>query len=86
MFKVFLCVWLATCASLIAAGVTKHISTYFFKSTHFKKLKDALEREFILQVMACAASLTYTLSRWQGSSFPVPAPSFSFTSSSSSFL
>ena len=37
-------------ASLIAAGTTKYISTHFYKSTHFKKLKVALEKEFQLQV------------------------------------
>eukprot|EP00192_Tetraselmis_astigmatica_P003590 CAMPEP_0117676600 /NCGR_PEP_ID=MMETSP0804-20121206/16262_1 /TAXON_ID=1074897 /ORGANISM="Tetraselmis astigmatica, Strain CCMP880" /LENGTH=544 /DNA_ID=CAMNT_0005485755 /DNA_START=98 /DNA_END=1730 /DNA_ORIENTATION=+ len=51
-FKVLLCIFVATLASLIAAGVTKFISTHFYKSTHFKKLKEALEIEFQLRALS----------------------------------
>ena len=53
------CFLVYSVASLIAAGVTKYISTHFYKSTHFKKLKAALEKEFQLQVR-------HTLAPWGG--------------------
>jgi hypothetical protein len=48
--RILLCVLLASCASLIASVFTKLISTHFYRSTHFKKLHEALGKEFQLKV------------------------------------
>mmetsp|Transcript_26508 Transcript_26508/g.74517 ORF Transcript_26508/g.74517 Transcript_26508/m.74517 type:complete len:728 (+) Transcript_26508:274-2457(+) len=50
--KVLACVLVATMARLIAASIAKAMSTHFYKSTHFKKLKAALEKEFQLRALS----------------------------------
>jgi len=50
--RILLCVLLASCASLIASVFTKLISTHFYRSTHFKKLHEALGKEFQLKALS----------------------------------
>lgn len=51
--RIVLCLLIATIASLIASICTKAISTHFYRSTHFKKLHEALGKEFQLKVPVC---------------------------------
>lgn len=53
--RIVLCVLIATIASLIASVCTKAISTNFYRSTHFKKLHEALGSEFKLKVPQSAS-------------------------------
>ena len=50
MEKCLLCFSLFCLASWIACVASKVLSTHFYKSTHFKKFKEALNREYILHV------------------------------------
>jgi len=50
--RIVLCVLIATIASLIASVCTKAISTNFYRSTHFKKLHEALGSEFKLKALS----------------------------------
>jgi len=50
--RIAACALVATIASLLAAALTKHVSTKFYSSTHFKKLHDALDQEYQLRALS----------------------------------
>jgi len=52
MMKIILCLTLASLATFLAALAAKMISTHFLKSTHFKKLHMALEKEHYLKTLS----------------------------------
>lgn len=48
--RVHICMILFSLANLAKAGLAKMLSTHFYKTAHFKKLEQALEKEYYLQV------------------------------------
>eukprot|EP00873_Tetraselmis_striata_P022183 jgi/Tetstr1/442447/TSEL_003193.t1 len=52
VMNVILCFFVGTIATLLAATATKLLSTHFYKSTHFKKLQAALDKEYMLKILS----------------------------------
>lgn len=50
MEKALLCVLLFAAACWISSAATKAASTHFYRTAHFKKMQEALEKEYYLQV------------------------------------
>lgn len=50
--NIILCLFVASLATLLAAAATKLLSTHFYKSTHFKKLQAALDKEYRLKILS----------------------------------
>lgn len=48
--RALLCVLLFAAACWISSGATKVASTHFYRTAHFKKMQEALEKEYYLQV------------------------------------
>jgi hypothetical protein len=60
--RVLLCVLIFAGACWISSGVTKAASTHFYRTAHFKKMQEALEKEYYLQVTTVLATRTATRS------------------------
>eukprot|EP00873_Tetraselmis_striata_P005195 jgi/Tetstr1/425459/TSEL_015906.t1 len=52
IMKIILCCTLGSLATFLAALVAKLISTHFLKSTHFRKLHVALEKEYYMKILS----------------------------------
>jgi len=50
--KCLLCLGLFLTASWLACLASKMLSTHFYKSTHFKKFREALNREYVLHALS----------------------------------
>jgi len=50
--RVLLCVLLFAGACWISSGATKAASTHFYRTAHFKKMQEALEKEYYLQALS----------------------------------
>eukprot|EP00873_Tetraselmis_striata_P023633 jgi/Tetstr1/443897/TSEL_031849.t1 len=52
MEKALLCVLLFAAACWISSAATKAASTHFYRTAHFKKMQEALEKEYYLQALS----------------------------------
>ncbi|EFJ41662.1 hypothetical protein VOLCADRAFT_98375 [Volvox carteri f. nagariensis] len=52
VWNVLLCLMLFCLANLLKAVLAKLLTTHFYRTAHFKKLKSALEKEYALQVLS----------------------------------
>ncbi|GLI59883.1 hypothetical protein VaNZ11_001803, partial [Volvox africanus] len=55
-WRVVLCIMLFTLANLIKVVTAKIFSMHFYRTAHFKKLKDSLEKEYYLQLLSVPRS------------------------------
>ncbi|GIM07093.1 hypothetical protein Vretimale_11323 [Volvox reticuliferus] len=51
-WRVVLCIMLYTLANVIKVVTAKVFSMHFYRTAHFKKLKDSLEKEYYLQLLS----------------------------------
>ncbi|GIL52978.1 hypothetical protein Vafri_8559, partial [Volvox africanus] len=55
-WRVVLCIMLFTLANVIKVVTAKFFSMHFYRTAHFKKLKDSLEKEYYLQLLSVPRS------------------------------
>ncbi len=56
VWKVQICLVLWALANLAKGVLAKLLSTHFYRSAHFQKLQEALEKEVFLQVCTCVCA------------------------------
>ncbi|KAF6259738.1 Mechanosensitive ion channel-domain-containing protein [Scenedesmus sp. NREL 46B-D3] len=52
VWKLLVCITLFTLANFLKSFVTKLLSTHFYRTAHFKKVKDAIEKEYYLLMLS----------------------------------
>eukprot|EP00775_Hariotina_reticulata_P008974 gene8974-9149_t len=52
VYKLMVCLTLFSLANFLKALITKLLSSHFYKTAHFKKVKDAIEKEYFLLMLS----------------------------------